>query len=108
MPNQLLIMQEHFFSDYGTLTSGFVSDSTRGMNIWLYEDDITNDDFVKLYSGSFTGRRLTSIVYSGGAEYKEIEDDQYCEFYIKAQPMKRSGDKTKNIVDLFKYDIVLD
>ena len=87
-----------------SLPSSFVNDSTREFVMYLMEDDIgDNDDYVKYYTGTFTGRTLSKIEYEYKCTDDSIEAMSGVELYIKQRVSTISGDTSTNYTTLFSF-----
>ncbi len=87
-----------------SLPPSFASNNDRSFFMYLMEDDIgNNDDYVKYYTGKFTGRTLNSITYSHACTSDSIEAARGVELYIKQYVGTVSGDTSKKYTTLFSF-----
>lgn len=102
-----------YFRSFTELGSGFVSSNNRKMYVKLMEYDPLNaDDEVKLYTATFSGRKvngieLTSLITKGNIEgYK----DNVCELYIKYMVSKVKNDPSDPAISsgFFQYIVGID
>ncbi|MBQ9699847.1 MAG: hypothetical protein IJV71_04420 [Lachnospiraceae bacterium] len=98
-------------SSFGTLSSGFVSSGTssdtvsRSMLVYLKElDGEGNDDeLIRIYQGSFYGRKLMSITKYSDRNVGEIEatGDAAAELYITMKVGRLPGDLVTSVQEGF-------
>lgn len=98
-----------YYRNIGTLTTNFISDSTRNLSIDLMEDDgLFGDDKVKTYTGYFNGRNLSSIKLTNTVIADNIEgsDDNCAELYMDLLIEKMSNDPNETVASgLFEYTV---
>lgn len=78
-----------FFENLGSLPSVCAAYDQRGMEVFLMEDDVFDDDTVKYYTGDFSGRKLTKMGYAGTTTSGEIEPGDTAEMYLDTKVYKR-------------------
>lgn len=73
-----------FFDGYGWLPMSFAPDDDRGFEVFLMEEDglFNPNDTVKYYTGTFTGRQLTSMRYRVTVTPGDLDDNVTAEMYI--------------------------
>lgn len=87
-----------------SLPSTFASNSNRTYKMYVMEDDVGNyDDYVKYYTGVFSGRYLSSISYDSTVATGSIEDLRGIELYIRQQVGTVSGDNSTSYTTLFSF-----
>lgn len=82
-----------YFQNYKSLPESFGNDF-RGLEVYLMEDDLWNDDdSIKLYTGKFSGRKLSEIYLSDTYISGDVEDagDPTVELYIRLKVYKGSN-----------------
>ena len=90
-------------SSLKSLPSTF-STGSRTFKMYMMEDDVgDNDDMVKYYTGTFSGRSLTEITYDHTATTGSIEDMKGVELYIRQYVGTNKGDSAKNYTTLFSF-----
>ncbi len=102
------------FKEFGSLPSSFAPDNHRKIEIYLMEEDKTifnADEEVKYYTGTFTGRKLTSMQYMWTVTPGNLESNVTAEMYIKCKvhrtqnPNLTDPSNGTTIGQLFKYKI---
>lgn len=89
-----------YFRNYGEVPAACAADSSRTLEINLYENDpwpLAND-LVKSYLGTYSGRQLYSINHQSTYIVDEIEYDNKAELYISALVTKCINDPDKLIL----------
>ena len=82
-----------YFQNYKSLSTTF-GDRSRGLEIYLMEDDFWNaNDQVKLYYGEFSGRTLSKITLTKTLFEGALDNpnDPTCELYIELKVYKGSN-----------------
>ncbi len=98
-----------YFKDYNSLGSKFASNNGRTLVVQLYDDDTFNDDLLKTYTGTFSGRTLSEInltTVNWTDTNVEPSGDNGVELFIKYKVNKVTGDSTTSVgAGLFKFNV---
>lgn len=79
-----------FFHGYGYLPATFAKDNNRALEVFLMEKDgwFNPDDTVKLYTGTFSGLKLSSMKLSVSVTNGDLDNDKTAEMYIDCKVYK--------------------
>lgn len=101
------------FAGYGSLPNSFVPDNDRGFEVFLMEEDgiFNPNETVKYYTGTFTGRKLTSMQYRWTTTNGNLDDNATAEMYIDCKVHRTQNPNLSDpangtmIGKLFNYQI---
>lgn len=86
-----------------SLPSGFVSSNNRAFKLYVMEDDVSDDEYVKYYTGTFTGPYLSRITFDHIVASSSIEINSGVELYIKQFVGTIAGDTSTSYTSLYSY-----
>lgn len=86
-----------------SLPSGFAASGDREFKLYVMEDDVSDDDYVKYYTGTFNGPYLTRITFDHIVASSSIEINGGVELYIRQFVGTIAGDTKTSYTTLYSY-----